>query len=296
MKGDRELLLEVKKRALEVVAFRNRGIATTAPAGGSDPIVAKAGTKLPRGADASEFMLDLYLRRDYETRVPRRDLISLRDQMLLGADLVAVLRQPRVNLDPDMKRRLVNAREVEIRHGPFAGRRHLATDSEPFDTVDDLVSERVAFEAWRHERKRVLKTKGDWDDWRDFRASSVARKRAGGKVRVTGGGAADVLKRQFLRALVRGRWGLSLGQRAHADVAAWLTVRGFPTTVNEVKNASRAANEPTPHVVAAVEGSLKLLRVLQAEFPELHAETFFAVQDAAAVADAVARWAAAAAR
>jgi hypothetical protein len=273
--SDHDLLLEVKKEVVEVVAFRNRGIATTEVADGFDAVLAKNGIKVPKDLDANRFVLHLYLNRGHDTRIERRDLISLRDQMEQNADLVAVLRNPRVNFEPDMKRRLVRATTAKIRHGEFAGTEHLATESEPFHTIDEALAERATFEAWRDSQQRVLKTMADWVAWQDYRASALARRSSGARVRVTRGGAADVLKRQFLRALVRGVWGVSLDGRTHEDVAAWLTVRGYPTTVSGVKNATRPYAKPAESVVAAVPAALELLRELVAEFPGLEVERLF---------------------
>ena len=118
-------LLEVKKNALEVVVFRNRGIATTAAADGQDPVLAKNGIKVTTEHDANRFMLGLYLNRNHDTRVERRDWIPLRDQMEQEADLVSVLRSPRGNFEPAVKRRRVRTSVDAIGHGDFAGAEHL---------------------------------------------------------------------------------------------------------------------------------------------------------------------------
>lgn len=288
-RSDHEELLEVKKEVTEVVAFRNRGIATTAAAEGSDPVLAKNGIKVPRGVDANRFVLDLFLTRQHDTRVERRDLIPLREQMAQGADLVSILRSPRVNFEPDMKRRLVRASAATIGHGEFAGAIHLATESEPFETAEAALEERATFEAWRDRQKRVLKTEEDWEAWLDYRASTRARRGAGAGIRVGKGGAAGVLKRQFLRALVRGVWGVSLDGRTHEGVAAWLTGRGYPTSVSDVKNATRRCSALAEGAVAAAPASLALLRVLVAEFPGLEVDRLFAPGDADAVRACLAR-------
>ena len=69
-----------------------------------------------------------------------------------------------------------------------------------------------------------------------------------------------MLKRQFLRALVRNLWGVALDGRTHEDVAHWLTVRGYSTTVSDVKNATRRNPAPVDGAVATVDSSLALLR------------------------------------
>ena len=282
-RGDHAELLEVKKQAEEVVAFRNRGIATTDAADGSAPVLAKNGIKVPKGEDANRFVLEKYLGRNFDTRIARSELIPLREQLEKNADLVAILRAPRVNFEPDMKRRLVGAHVAEIRRGEFAGVQHLATTSEPYGTVEEALLTRSVFEAWRHVHKGVLKTKEDWDSWQDYFASTMTRRASGGSHRVTRGGSEDVLKRMFLRALVRGQWGLALGGRSHKDVARWLTERGHPTTLEVVKNATRPTSVLTERSVAFTPEAVALLRVLLAEFPGLEVARVFAADDLDAV-------------
>ncbi|MGE4480832.1 DNA polymerase [Acidocella sp.] len=273
-------LLEIKKTAEEVIAFRNRGIATTGLPEGEQPILAKASVKVPREENANEWMLGLYLGRTHETRVKRHDLISLRDQMTRGTDLVGFDHDLRVSLEPDMKRRLSDGRMAEIKCGTHAGQRHLATESDAFETVEEALMERQVFEAWRDQKQGVLKTTEDWAAWKEFRAAMLARKRSGASVKVTKGGGTDVLKRQVLRALVRGMWGLELGPMSYQEVAAWLSTAGFETSINEVKNGARKGNEPVAGVVGASAGVVPLLRAIIAGFPSVEWVRFFAPEDA----------------
>lgn len=274
-------LLEVKKTAEEVIAFRNRGIATTGLPEGEQPILAKASVKVPREQNANDYMLDLYLGRTHDTRVQRRDLISLRDQMTRGVDLVGIDRNNlRVSLEPDMKRRLRDGRMAEITCGAYAEQSHLATASDAFGTVEEALMERQVFEVWRDQKQGVLKTTEDWASWCEFKAAMLARKRSGARVKVTKGGGQDVLKRQFLRAIVRGMWGLGLGPMTHQGVAQWLTAADFATSLNEVKNATRKGNAPVAGVVGASPGVVPLLRAIVTGFPSVEWPNFFAPEDA----------------
>ncbi|MGC2857563.1 DNA polymerase [Novispirillum sp. DQ9] len=272
-------ILEVKRAARQVVSPRNRAAFTAMPEAGWKPVLAKGSVKIPAGIDdANSYLLGLYLDRTSQTSVPRQDLIALRDQWRGNADLVAVQRSPLLNLEPDHKRRLIDPEMVEIGGGPHQGRHHIATSSEPFDTVDDMLETRALFIGWRHTTGRCLKSTEDWVDWEDYRLSTLAARQAGRRARRTAGGSADDLKRQFLRALVRGDWGLSLGGQTYADIAEWLTVAGYRTSVSAVKNARRGADNSerarrgdaplVPQSVAATERTLGLLKVLLERFPD----------------------------
>lgn len=281
--SDHEVLLEVKKRVDEVLAFRNRGIATTQAEEGSAPVVARAGIKFERGVDANRELVDLYLDRLPGQTVRRWDFISPRTQLQLEADLVKLPKEVALVVEPDMKRRLVNARVERVRFGHRAGAEHLATDSVPFETAAEALAERELFEAWRHgggappegapRAVRVLKTIGDWEAWQDYLAASTARQRSGAGVRVTKGGAVASLVRQFLRALAHGAWGLSLEGRRRADVAAWLSALPLvqhacgAVTLDDFKNAARRGNPPAEGTVPVMAATLEVASTLLAKFP-----------------------------
>lgn len=281
-------LLEYKKQALQIVAPRNRASFTAMRVEGSKAITAKGSIKVPQGVeDANDFLLGVYLDRTAETAIPREDLISLRQQWEDNADLVSVQRVPRINLEPDHKRSLLDARMVVIGGGPHAGREHLATRSMPYETADDMLEVRMAFEGWRHTTNRCLKNIDDWDDWQDYLEGLQAARQAGRRSRRTAGGSADDLKRQFLRALVRSEWGLDTSVRRYKEVAEWLSGAGFPTTETAVKNARRGSTVPkgglpqrgaaelVPHSVAATERTLSLLRVILVRHPTFQYQTAF---------------------
>ena len=296
-RSDHEMLLEVKKCADEVLAFRNRGIATTQSAEGSEPILARAGVKFERGADANRELVDLYLDRTPGQTVRRWDFISPRAQLLHQADLVKLPMDVALAVEPDMKRRLVNGRMERVRFGPRAGTEHLATDSVPFDTADEALIVRELFESWRHgglnrecvpseggtvrRAVRVLKTMQDWEDWQDFLAASTARRRSGRNVRVTSGGAVAALVRQFLRALTHGLWGLSMEGKRRAEVAAWLSAMPQvqracgSVTVDDFKNASRPINLPSEGAVPAIAATLEVTSAILASFPTLEFARLF---------------------
>ncbi|MGF7174354.1 DNA polymerase [Azospirillum doebereinerae] len=275
----RREVLEVKRRASEVVSFRNRGIATTRIVGDSKPILAKSSVKAPADEDPNAYMLGLYRTRTYRTRETRRDFMPLRAQIESNADLVTVARKPRINLDPDMKRKLVNARMMPAHLADGETEEMLATDSVPYETVEEALMTMGAFHAWRDGRQRVLKTLGDWQDWDDYRAAGLVRMRVRGGIQVTRQGSAGVLKRQFLRALARGAWGISRDGWTNGELAAWLTQAGYPTTESDVKNAGRRSAKLVEHSVAASPAALALLRVILPEFPSLDLRAVFAEEE-----------------
>ena len=260
-------LLEAKKTVNQVVTARSRAAFTTV-LGTGKPVIARGGIKVPvDSGDTSDFLVALYLDRTIDTRLDRTDLISLRDQWEENADLVPVERSPRINFEPDFKRDLLNPRMVTIAGGAHVGRNHLATSSQPYETVNDMLEIRDLFDGWRHTTGRCLKTLDDWADWTDYRESTITARCAGKRPHRTAGGSADDLKRQFLRAMVRGEWGVDSSGRSYQDVATWLSNAGYRTGVAGVKNAIRPASRLVAHSIAATEKSIALLLVILAKFP-----------------------------
>ncbi len=262
-------LLEYKRRALQLVTSRGRATFTAMPAPGSKPILAKGSIKVPREeASPNDYLLGVYLNRDPDTRIPREDLLPLRELWTGEKDLVAVDRNPLVSLEPDHKRRLVDARMVRIGGKPFEGKLHVATRSVPHETAEAMVEERGLAEGWRHGAGGCLKTMADWEDWIDYRESTLAARAAGRRPRRSAGGSADELKRQFLRAIVRGEWGVGIGRQSYARVAAWLTEAGYAASLTAVKNAARDTSVLTAHSVAKTDKTVALLSVILRAYPE----------------------------
>jgi hypothetical protein len=262
-------LLEYKQHAMQVVTARSRGAFTAVVSPGSKPILAKAGIKVPRDEpDQNDFLLGMYLDRTIDTVNPREDLVAFRVQWIGDTDLVSVERHPRINLEPDHKRKLVNPRMVRIVGGPHAGREHLATSSVPHETVEAMMEERALFEGWRRTTGQCLKDMARWDDWQDYRDSTLAARGAGKRPHRTAGGSADDLKRQFVRALVRGDWSVGIGRQSYREVAEWLTGAGYPTSVDALKNATRPAAGLIEHSIARTEKTVELLAVILGDYPE----------------------------
>jgi hypothetical protein len=94
-----------------------------------------------------------------------KSLASLRQQHLFEVDLQSVKRDVRWNADYDMKRKLVNVRNVDGL---------IAADTLPWRTIDDFELARDQLEDWKRSQRRVLKTTQDYDDmmaWGEARAS-----------------------------------------------------------------------------------------------------------------------------
>jgi hypothetical protein len=125
-----------------------------------------------------------------------------------------------VNLEYDIKRRLVDVRDVEG---------ILAAGTAPWRTVEEFYQAREQFDLWRRSRRRVLRTAADHDDFKAWVQMAPSKRRVGSK------GDCPALVVLFLRAWTRRALGLPGGP--YPVLAETMTGAGFPVTVDVVKKA-----------------------------------------------------------
>ena len=151
--------MEVKHQVGRALVWKTRGAISTEPCDPTrpgKPVIARAGHRLdPRPEDQWQECWEwerLYRQRGWDWRRNQKVFVSLREQHEQDLDLVDVERSVRVNLEFDMKRRLVGVSDVDGL---------LAAGTEPWRTVDEFLEEREAFDLWRRSRRRVLRTAAD---------------------------------------------------------------------------------------------------------------------------------------
>ena len=114
--------------------------------------------------------IERYRERDYETKMESKSLTSLRAQHLFEEDIQTVERDVRWNADYDMKRKLVNVRDVDGL---------ITADTEPWRSIDEFEQARDLLEDWKRSQRRVLKTRQDFDDMIAWGAMRASRRRTG---------------------------------------------------------------------------------------------------------------------
>jgi len=260
-------ILEVKHSVRQVLCFRTRGQATLKPgAGGSSPLLAKAGIKPPPeivGEERqNEWMVDQFFGRSAETRFRYESLATLRQLYDTDGDLVSVGHERRLGMEFDFKRK------PSIRWMGTACNQesHLAFLTTPFASEEECRSWR---ESWkRFERSgRCLKTENDLRDFEEFLAGEHLREAGINRSRE---GLAKVAMRQFLQRLVHGDCGLesAFEDSNYAKMAAHLCGSGVEVTVSDLKNAKRPGAKRKSHSIPRSPEVMKLVGFLQREFPE----------------------------
>jgi hypothetical protein len=168
--SNNDAIWEQKHQVGRVLVIKTRGTVTTRPHGrrnAGNPVLARAGFRLeqrPRDEwDECRAWAKLYRERNYETRLARSTLTDLRDQWLNDQDLVEESSSVRLNLDFDVKRRIVAPVDIG---GVITAR------TEPWKTVEEFHVARDGLERWKKAQRRVLKTV---QDYRDLHAWQTAR-------------------------------------------------------------------------------------------------------------------------
>jgi DNA polymerase family B len=281
--------LEAKHRAAQLLCWKTRGQASINAIGiDLPPVIAKAGIAPPKDIldvayrtweendvlgepppAASEFrpivqndwIVDLFIHRTTDTTVRTSSLRSLRDMVEGDADLVREESEQTSNMEFDWKRELVGPHETQ----PFitSSHPHFAAHSKPWTRAEDFERERALFDQWRTKRGGVLKTMADWQSWTEYRKSGDISKKG---VKRAGPGIMNQVKRNFLRAYVNGLWGLPGGD--YKGIAAFLTLRGYETSADDLKNAKRSKKEPAEHLFDANEDVMGFIKVVLERFPD----------------------------
>lgn len=126
----------------------------------------------------------------------------------------------------------------------------------------------MVFDNWR--KNNCLKTLDDWENWEDFHACKTQIQGSG--MRMTEEGSVGILRRAFLRAYTQSAFGLTKTM-GYEELAVWLTINGYPTSVDDCKSAKRAklVGQCVPVTLRVV----RMIRVLLQEFPGLALEALF---------------------
>ena len=254
-KGD-DSLLEMKHSANGLLVCKTRGTFTITPGGSMPkPIIARAGHRLEipfddSTAEAAEWER-VFRAREYNTSMPRRQFISVREQWYANADLIDIHRVSRANLDYDLKRRPLDVHDHE-------GLVRFST--EPWPDFETFVEHRRAFDRWRKSAEACLKAAEDWHrflSWKQDPRSGAASARTA---------FANAVIAAFAKGLPgfpvrsRGRYGTVMSR---AKAAAWLASVGIDGVTTKTFENSRARDpDPTGSVSILTPGDHDLIERL----------------------------------
>ncbi|MDU8943485.1 DNA polymerase [Ovoidimarina sediminis] len=245
--GKRDII-EVKHVVPQVMCMKTRGQLTIGVLDSALPALkAKAGVSIPKEATEDKpddkdilennWLLELFLLRTPKTEVLTRQLTSMREMHLKDSDLLMEERWKKISLEFDWKRELHTPEMIKVGK-VISGNdyEHISLKSKPHRKIEDFKDSRERFDSWR--KNNCLVTEDDWNAWEEFRKRAVLR--ASGAI--TGKGAlVDQCKRQFLKDFAHDKKSIKRG--TYEELADWLTSIGYPTSINDVKNAKRSKSD-----------------------------------------------------
>lgn len=276
-------IVKVKHELLQVLSMRTRGQATLMIAPDVKPknqiLLAKGSVSPPPECkDTNAYIVDLYLNRFPGQKTMSRPFVSPRDQVVKEIDVTRLKRLVRLNFEFDFKRRPVNPRMERV-----GDQEHLAFDTESWATADEGVMARSIFDEWR--KTRCLKTLSDFLNWQDYYTTVVSmeglrKQHIGHGLQVTREGSVGILKRVFVRAYVREKWGVKKSL-PYKRVAELLEACGCPASADDVKNGNKG--KLTPRIVPRTPLTETVFAKMQEVFEGLDPTMFFISQDDARI-------------
>lgn len=258
-------VVECKHRIAQPLGWRTRGQATLKEIDGENPILAKAGLKPPMKdkEQHNTWIVDSFINRTAETTQTISTLRNLPEIWRHGGDLVQKEVVRRLSMDFDFKRRAVNPSTRAIK-----GAEHLYFETVPWRSIEEFTNCRERWEQFRSSTGTVLKTINDLAQFEDYRAVNIPT----GLKRCKKDASVTIAKRMFLRAYTRSAWGLNSSEMSYAELARWLTDRGYITKKADVENAKRTNAKLVQYVTHYTPAVQKLVGLIIGRFPSFRAE------------------------
>jgi hypothetical protein len=275
--------LEEKHRIRQPIGWRTRGSATLLPGDKKNGIVLQKGgikTKGPRILEAENIeIIELFLSRTSESVVTYTTGVGIKDMMHYGTDFVFREVEKTLAMEFDWKRYPVDPRDIKFK---FNGQSYalLGFETRPLEDINEFRRMRNAWESYNKGKRRILKTKKDFDQFLVFVQSGKMDRKSATYISQEDGDLKRA-RRDLLRAYRTNSAGFDLvksriGKFKHSDMASLLTRHGIPCTVTNIDNERAKAFVPNQMIrTPRVENALRSLQ--RDEFPELDIEQLLAV-------------------
>ncbi|EPQ9415469.1 hypothetical protein ACUXNU_003722 [Vibrio vulnificus] len=259
-------ILELKHQASQLIGAKTRAQYTVIESEDYEPILAKGGVKVdPTITDQSAYMVDKYLTRKPGDKVDGSYLTPNRMRFLEHKDLMLEKRSIYLNMEYDQKRQLLNPVMVDVE-----GRKHIALETKPHKSLDDMLFTRLRFDRWR--KTHCLKTFEDWYGWQDRLV--MAETASNENVRLKADETSDsLMARLFLRFYAHEQGGMSKKQISAKELAEWMTDIGYPTKATAVRSAKQSIL--IEGAVPMTELTINLARLIVSKFPDFEVEILF---------------------
>lgn len=261
-------ILELKHRAKQLIAMKTRGQLTLKPYEGFPIITAKAGVKTPKGVNANDYMVDIYLNRVVGQLTDGSYLTSNREMFLGKKDMVNEQQEIRLNLEFDFKRAPHSPLMIEAN-----GLTHISLKTKPHMCVEDMVATRLRFDRWR--KNNCLKTIEDYHHWEDRLAMGLAILPT--NLRLKPNETSDeLLLRLFLRFCTQSKCMDSTCKMNANELAKYLEGLGYQIKATFIRNCKR--QKLVYNSVPVTRLTAELLKKLLKRFPNFQYQDLFIKQ------------------
>jgi len=258
---DDTTIWEEKHRVGRALVVKTRGTFTVEPFdldSPGEPVLARAGCKLEnppadKWAECAEWRR-VYAERRYDTFHKRSSLTPLRTQWVRDGDLTEVETETRVNLDFDLKRRIVDPVDVEGL---------ICAETRPWNSVDDFGEHRDGLEDWKRSRRRVLKTSADFGDMAAWNAARPGQRAAGS----TSQSGRPPLVNAFMKAVTRGVIDKGVWT-PHKRLQAFLERSGWPVSIDTIKQSVRRGDLDPRAFVSLTPADIQFAERVYGENPQ----------------------------
>ena len=133
----------------------------------------------------------------------------------------------------------------------------------PWQSLDQFLEYREVFDQWRKKKERVLRTTQDWLDFLEYKRLIKAKATAGVKTNQR-----PPVAQLFLRSYARGDHGLP-GNKFR-DVAEFLSEYGWPTKIQNVKDAKRRGSQTRGTIIDLSDEECQFLQKAQERWPNFN--------------------------
>ncbi|HCG6983259.1 TPA: hypothetical protein NJ311_003619 [Vibrio parahaemolyticus] len=251
-------ILELKHQAKQLIGAKTRAQYTVIESEGYEPILAKGGVKVdPMVTDQSAYMVEMYLNRNSDDKVDGSYLTPNRVRFLEHKDLMLEKRSVFLNVEYDQKRQLVNPKMLDVKEDE-----HIALETIPYKSLDDMSFSRIRFDRWRV--NRCLKNLDDWHDWQE--RLSMYKANENREVQLKKGEKADeLMARLFVRFYGHEVSGISKKDITAKALSEWLVELGYDIKPSLVRGAGRT--KLVKGVVPVTQSTLTLAKLLVGKFP-----------------------------
>lgn len=268
-------ILEKKHVVEQLLSWRTRGQATVKEKEGCKIILARAGIAIPGSTEQkNNRIVDLFCNRNDSTTF-EYSAYNTKKFKAKNCDYIKEKYTRKANMDFDFKRMpdMTKSGTMQLR-----GKEVLFFDTKPVKDVCEFESLRRNWQNHSNRKRNLLKTVEHLKTFLEYHEINSQLPSTRKKLRVPTRAPIKMAIRQFVRAYLKGEWGLS-GRIRNEALSQWLNAGGYHFTVSEIKNQSRKSIDIKENSVPVTADILKFVEYVKLKFPDFDEDRFFILRN-----------------